>query len=391
MMRMRPVIMLAVCAALTVVALGAAVYALTRPAPPNNPDARTLAVALAAQAPGFSPVLSPRLFVFPQDHGPHHDYALEWWYYTGNLATQSGRHFGYQLTFFRIGLTPQPAQRTSDWAAEHVYLSHFAVTDTQNRRFHASERSSRSAMGLAGASSEPFRVWVEDWSAASDTNDTSDTLPIRLRAAADGIAIDLLLHSAKLIVLQGEDGFSRKGNAPGSASYYYSYTRMPTSGTISVDGGVYSVSGASWMDREWSTALLSDEYVGWDWFALQLDDGRELLYFRLRPHQSGGEPFEYANLIRPDGSAAPIDAAHIQVDELARWESPLGGSYPSRWRIRIPSQDVDLRVVPYIANQELDTSVRYWEGAVRVESGGRVVGSGYVELTGYGEDAGGRS
>ena len=142
---------------------------------------------------GFARATAPREFVFPQDHGPHPEYAIEWWYYTGNLDTAQGRHFGYQLTFFRIGLTPTPAARASDFATSNIYMAHFALTDVANQKFYAFERFSRSAAGLAGAQGEPFRVWLEDWDAAGAG---ADGLPMRLQAAQDDVAIDLTLEAA---------------------------------------------------------------------------------------------------------------------------------------------------------------------------------------------------
>ena len=331
---------------------------------------------------GFRKVTGPRDFSFPDDHGPHPEYALEWWYFTGNLDAADGRHFGYELTFFRIGLTSNTVERQSEWAARQMYSAHFALTDVANDEFYFFERYSRDALGLAGAEPEPFRVWLEDWSVSSTSD---DTLPVRLKAAEDGIGIDLVLNSAKSIVLHGENGFSRKGNQPGEASYYYSMTRMPTRGTINLNGQAHSVRGLSWLDREWSSTQLSGDYVGWDWFALQLSDGRDIMYGVLRPSEEG-RPFQLGTIVESDGRYTAIEEGDVQLEVLDRWQSPRGGTYPSRWRIQFPGEDLDLEVTPYISNQELDAIVRYWEGAVRIEgtsAGQPINGNGYVELTGY--------
>ena len=208
-----------ICLAIVIAALAGVVYALTRAE--NDAEVRaslSLPDALRTADAGFKSVTAPRQFAFPEDHGPHPDYALEWWYFTGNLDTREGRHFGYELTFFRVGITSDEFERTSDWAARQMYTAHFALTDVQDESFYAFERYSRDALGLAGAVSSPttpFRVWLEDWSAAA-TGD--DTLPMRLHAADTGVEINLTLRDGKGVVLNGESGFSRKGFSPGEAS-----------------------------------------------------------------------------------------------------------------------------------------------------------------------------
>ncbi len=364
--------------------LGGGIYALDRDSRRHEVSASlSLSDALNPGSLGFKRVTAPRKFAFPDDHGPHPDYALEWWYFTGNLDSPDGRHFGYELTFFRIGLTSEEFDRSSEWAANQMYTAHFALTDVENDRFHSFERYGRDALRLAGAAGSPFRVWLEDWSATS-TN--GDTLPIRLIASENSVAIDLLLSSKKDIVLNGEDGFSRKGNNSGEASYYYSLTRMPTEGTITLNGQTRAVSGLSWLDREWSSSQLSEEHVGWDWFALQLSDGRDIMYGVLRPRDETASEFQLGTVVEVDGSHRSIEEGEVLLDVLDRWQSPRGGTYPARWRFRMPTEGLDVEITPYISDQELDAIVRYWEGAVQIEgaaSGGPVTGNGYVELTGY--------
>ena len=364
--------------------LGGGIYALDRNSRRTEVSGRlSLSDALNPGSLGFKSVIAPRKFVFPDDHGPHQDYALEWWYFTGNLDSLGGRRFGYELTFFRIGLTSEEFTRSSKWAAKQMYTAHFALTDVENDRFYSFERYGRDALGLAGAIGSPFRVWLEDWSATSTSR---ATLPVRLVAAEDGIEIDLILNSKKGVVLNGEGGFSRKGNNPGEASYYYSMTRMPTTGTITVNRQPHAVSGLSWLDREWSSSQLSNDHVGWDWFAMQLSDGRDIMYGVLRPRDEMASEFQLGTLVEADGSHRSIQPGEVLLDVLDRWQSPRGGTYPSRWRLRIPAEGLDVEITPYISDQELDGIVRYWEGAVRVEgaaNGEPLTGSGYVELTGY--------
>jgi predicted secreted hydrolase len=352
----------------------------------------TLAVSTAlgpGDVAGFARALSPRPFSFPADHGPHPGFRTEWWYYTGNVETAAGRHFGFQLTFFRTALAPPDAgagDRASAWSTRQLYLAHFALTDTVGRRFHTGSRLDRQALDLAGARAAPFRLWLGDWSAASEA---ADGLPVRLQAAEDGVAIDLVLAAEKPVVLQGDRGLSRKGPEPGNASYYYSISRMSARGTVRVDGESFSVSGLAWMDREWSTSALGPDLVGWDWVALQLDDGRDVMVYRLRRRDGSADAHSAGSLIGADGVARPLAAGDVTLDPLDHWTSPRSRvRYPSRWRLAVPAARLTLEIVPRLADQELIVGTRYWEGAVRVEGaadGRPIAGRGYVELVGYGE------
>jgi predicted secreted hydrolase len=228
------------------------------------------------------------------------------------------------------------------------------------------------------------RVWLGDWAAEGRPPDGE---PFRLRARDGGVAIDLSLGSVKPAVLHGERGLSRKGEEPGNASYYYSLTRMPTVGQVRVDGRAVPVEGLAWMDREWSTSALGPDLVGWDWFALQLDDGRELMVYRLRRRDGTIAAASRGTLIAADGLPRDLDPDGTDVATLDHWTSPRGGTrYPARWRVRVPAVGLDLVVTPLLPDQELDLAVRYWEGAVRVggtAAGRPVGGAGYVELVGY--------
>lgn len=374
---MKALAALAVLAAL----LGAGTILLGRGVEP--PPGATIVVSRALGAgddAGFTRATRPRAFAFPADYGPHPGYRTEWWYYTGTLTGAGGRGFGYQLTFFRIALGPTPAQRTSAWSTTDVYMAHFAVTDVAAGRFYPHVRFARGAAGLAGAGTAPYRVWAEDWSAAAESD---SAFPMRLRAAEGDVAIDLTLETAKPPVLQGRDGLSRKGPEPGNASYYYSLTRMPTRGTIRVGSVRHEVRGASWMDREWSTSALG-EAVGWDWFALQLADGRDLMLYRLRQPDGSTSPWSAGSVVPPDGTSRPLAAADMRIETLAWWTAPGEVRYPARWRIVVPSAHLDLEVIPRVADQEYRAPIRYWEGAVNVRGTSDTVhGVGYVELVGY--------
>jgi predicted secreted hydrolase len=341
----------------------------------------TVAEALSAgDLTGFARAEAPRAFVFPRDHGPHPAFRTEWWYWTGNLAAPDGRRFGFQLTFFRTALTAEAPARGSAWGAHQVYLAHFAVTDVAGRRFGAWSRTERFALGLAGAQPEPFRVWVDDWEARGEG---ATGLPVRLRASEGDTAIDLTLESGKPVVLQGERGRSRKGAEPGNASYYYSLTRMPARGSVTVGGRRFEVTGLAWMDREWSTSALGTELAGWDWVALQLDDGRDLMFYRLRRTDGSADRFSAGAIVDSAGGARALSLDEVTLEPVDTWTSPRSGArYPARWRLSIAGLGLDLQIAPVLTDQELDVGTRYWEGAVVVA--GTVAGRGYVEMVGYG-------
>jgi predicted secreted hydrolase len=380
-------------AALLAVAAWAAVSGRATGTGAAAPDAAQASLAVSAALGGGDPAgyaraLAPRPLVFPADAGPHPDFRTEWWYYTGNVESAGGRHFGFQLTFFRTALAPPgpAAPRASAWAARQLYLAHFALTDTAGRRFQAWSRLGREALGLAGARSEPFRVWVDDWSAEGQS---PGGLAVRLRAAEGDVAIDLGLRSEKPVVLQGDRGLSRKGPEPGNASYYYSLSRMAVRGTVRAAGESIAVAGLAWMDREWSTSALGPGLVGWDWFALQLDDGRDVMIYRLRRRDGAADPHSAGAVIAADGAPRALGADETALAVLGDWTSPRSGvRYPSRWRLTVPTAGLDLELVPRLPDQELLLGTRYWEGAVRVAgtaAGRPVAGRGYVELVGYGE------
>ncbi len=328
---------------------------------------------------------------FPQDQGPHPDFQTEWWYYTGNLDGPDGRHFGYQLTFFRRALLPphQNPSRSSDLAASQVYMAHFALSDVSDNHFQAFERLARGAGGLSGAQASPYQVWLEDWIVQQVAANT-----YQLHAAEQGLALDLTLVDEKGPVLQGEAGYSRKGPQPGQASYYYSQTSLQTQGSLEIRGGSFAVAGLSWMDHEYSTSALAQDQVGWDWFALQLDSGSELMVFQLRKADGSIDPFSSGTLINADGSARSLDQADFDIQVENTWKSPHSQAvYPARWRLSVPIAGVDLEIEPYLADQELNLSYTYWEGAVKFsgkQNGKPVHGSGYVELTGYAGSMGGK-
>lgn len=355
-------------------------------------EIRSQLIAGEQDTSGFARATDPRDFHFPTDHGPHPDYLTEWWYYTGNLDAETGEHFGYQLTFFRRGLTPAPvaAARTSNWASNQVYFAHFTITDVAGDNYQAFERFSRGAAGLAGAQGEPrFRVWLEDWEVIQTRAGV-----YQLSAEQDQLEIELILTETKGPILQGKDGLSPKGPEPGNASYYYSLPALESRGTITIQNRPYVVVGKSWMDHEFSTSALGADQVGWDWFSFQLDDNTELMYFQIRHEDGGRAPVSSGTLIEADGSTRPLSVGEVDLQVTGQWESPHSGAvYPSGWVLAIPGIGLELEIEPYRADQELNVSFIYWEGAVQISgnrAGQAVSGSGYVELTGYLDSFAGR-
>jgi len=335
----------------------------------------------------FSKAFEKRAFEFPEDHGPHNDFRTEWWYFTGNLTSDEGKLFGYQFTIFRTALSKDKEPRESEWNSNQIYMAHFAVTDISGERFYFDERFSREGNALAGAQTAPMRIWLEDWEIVQAGNDDRfDLPPLRISAGNDKVKINLLLEAGKSFVLQGDSGLSRKGSQPGNASYYYSYTNLSSIGIVETEGKKHNVSGKSWMDREWSTSALSGDQSGWDWFALQLDDSTELMYYQMRKNDGTPDVFSKGIIVRNDGSSKLIFQEDVELEVTDSWQSTNGIKYPSGWKLSIPSMDTELKLSPALKDQLLDVSVKYWEGSVKIEgvsSGRKVSGRGYVELTGY--------
>lgn len=333
---------------------------------------------------GFARAFAPRIFSFPADHDAHREFRHEWWYVTGNLDGDHGRRFGFQITFFRYGLTARPAPRSSRWAASEIHMAHFALTDLANQRFRAFERRARAAQGLAGVRMAPFRVWLEDW--RLETKQGND-FPWTLTAREGEDALSLTLRTTKPMVLQGEAGLSQKSARPGNASYYYSGTRLAAEGEVETGGETIPVKGLAWLDREWSTSALAPDQVGWDWFSLQFHDGTELMYYRLRLKDGTSDPHSAGSFVDAHGTKIPLNRADVEFRVLDRWRAPGGAFYPARWQMTVKPLNKHLIIEPVMADQELrGGALRYWEGAVDVFSldrPGQPVGRGYMELTGY--------
>jgi predicted secreted hydrolase len=345
-------------------------------APPAGPDLEN--------AQGYTQALTPRAFEFPRDHGPHPDFRHEWWYVTGNLDGPHGERFGFELTFFRVALAPPTAQSVpataSNWRARQIYMAHFAITDVARKRFWATERYARDALNLAGAQPAPFRVWLDDWQIEEQGKGW------RLHAAEGNNALTLDLQSQTPPIPNGDHGLSRKASTLGAASYYYSIPRMSAQGSLKSNGQELKVSGLAWLDREWGSGALGVDAQGWDWFALQLNDGSTLMFYQLRNRDGSRDRNSAGTWLETNGVARPLLNDDVSIEPQSHWTSPRGGHYPASWKLTVRSLNLSLDIHPVLANQELPTNPRYWEGAVDVNgtrNNNVTSGRGYVELVGY--------
>lgn len=330
----------------------------------------------------WKPALPGYEFSFPRDHGQHPDQKIEWWYVTGNVETAEHLHFGYQLTFFRIGAVSKPAS-TSKWALRDVWMAHFAISDLNTQTYRNADRLNRSGPGIAGATET--LVWNEDWSMSIEGDG------MKLHAADRDISIDLELQLGKPAVIHGHDGISQKGASAGNASHYYSHTRMPTTGEMMVAGQTHKVTGSSWMDHEFGSSFLEKGTAGWDWFSAQLSDGSELMLFQLRSDADEAKvPQSAGTLILADGKAVPLTAQDFSLKSSDLWKAESGALYPQRWQIEVPRHGISLESSAAMNDQEFRAKatpgLQYWEGAVEYQgttNGKPVTGRGYLEMTGY--------
>jgi len=363
------------------------------------------AFAMPLAAGDWAPVVPGYEWSFPADHWSHPSFKTEWWYFTGHLAGEGDpqQRFGYQFTFFRVGLLPQTPALDSSWATSCLIMGHASITDVSHGTHLFSEVLWRDTplFGGFGAYPDPLIAsclgpsgTAARWSLSAE----GDGFRIRMADRGQGMALDLLVTPQKQMVFQGPGGLSRKGRDPGAASYYFSYTRLETAGTIAADGEDLAVTGTSWMDREFFSSELTGEQTGWDWFSIQFEDGRELMLYQLR-HRDGTAAFGRGTWVSAAGE--PVYLGMEQDWEMRvtdRWKSPETGiSYPAGWILELDdpagAQPLRLAITPLAPDQEnvsRRSGLAYWEGAVTVRPAGAPadappLGRGYVELTGYGE------
>ncbi|MDE2886871.1 MAG: carotenoid 1,2-hydratase [Gemmatimonadota bacterium] len=331
---------------------------------------------------------------FPSDHWARDGYKTEWWYFTGHLSSEDGRRFGYQFTFFRVGMLPRRPALDSEWATGNLIMGHAAIGDRESQRHHFSEVIYRITPMLGGFGEYPDTLIA--WSRAPAGTDALWTLrwsnsgfDFAMADSRQRMGFTLSTRPEKEMIFQGPNGFSRKGNTEAAASQYYSFTRLATTGEIMLNGERLAVTGESWMDKEFGSNQLEAHQVGWDWFSLQLDDGREVMLYVLRD-TTGAADFAHGTIVSAAGQTRYLAPEAFSIRATQTWESPeTDAVYPSRWEIALPAEDLRMSIRPVMADQEnrsaLIKSMFYWEGAVEITDPERKrIGQGYVELVGYG-------
>ncbi len=315
----------------------------------------------------------------PKDLYYNKDYRVQWWYFTGHLYDQKGREFGYELTFFAVNV--QKRDYTSRFGANIIYISHFAISDIMENKFYFSDKSDTGAYDFAGAKDNQLKVWIDN----TVLEGTGEKLYLK---ASDGEkAIDLQLIPKKPVVLHGENGYSRKSEESHLiASLYFSYTNLKTEGKLTIGNKIFSVKGNSWFDREISSRGLNKKQAGWDWFAIQLDDNREVMLYIMRNKDGSIDRYSSGTFIYHNGKYRHLSKDDFKVTVLDYYKSKkTGARYPAQWGITIPSEKITLKITPLIRDQEVlayySTGNYYWEGKCNVE--GTVRGRAYVEMTGY--------
>ncbi len=321
---------------------------------------------LGTASEGFETPERPAEFSFPQDHGPHPDFRVEWWYLTANLQGADGTDYGLQWTLFRTALAPG---EVAGWSSPQLWMGHAAVTTPQGH--FVAERLARGGIEQAGVTADPFEAWIDDWSLAGPDFDQ-----LTMTAQGADFAYDMTLVAQGPLVFHGDDGYSVK-SAGGQASYYYSQPFYDIAGTLELPEGPVPVTGQAWLDREWSSQPLSEDQTGWDWFSLSLGEGK-LMGFRLR--QTDGSHYTAATWISAEGVATAYPDGAFQAEPLGV-TTVAGREVPTTWAVRLPDRGVDVTVTALNPRAWMQTSVPYWEGPVRVD--GSHQGRGYLEMTGY--------
>lgn len=336
------------------------------------------ASALAA-APQFSPVVPGKPLSFPHDFGAHPGFRTEWWYVTGWLETVDRKPLGFQITFFRSA-TEHDASNPSRFAPKQLIIAHAALSDPTRGRLLHDQRSAREGFGRAYAKEGNTDVKLGDWHFVRDAGGR-----YQASVTARDFTLNFSLTPSQPPMLQGENGFSRKGPKPEQASYYYSEPQLKISGTVTRDGKVVAVTGSAWLDHEWSTSVLDPAAAGWDWVGANLDDGSALMAFRIRG-KGGDTLWAHAALRDASGRITQFPSDQVRFVPQRIWRSPhTGASYPVSMRIETGA--MRWMLTPLQDDQELDsrqsTGSVYWEGAVTIDRDGRPAGRGYLELTGY--------
>ncbi len=341
-----------------------------------------LVLAAGSWAGDYKSALPGYHYEFPRDHFDHPDYQTEWWYYTGNLKSSDGHRFGFELTFFRQGVTRENSSST--WQVHDLYMAHLALSDLTGKRFYHTERINRAGPGLAGVDEATRMIWNGNWQVELGNEQHV------LRAVNQSFNLQLALKPAKPPVIHGRDGVSQKAEGHGHASHYISFTRLQTSGSIELNGKSYRVEGASWMDHEFFSNAMGSTESGWDWLSLQFDDSTELMLYRLR-HQDGSvDPYSSGTFVDASGKSSFLSSQEFtMVPGAEMWaSSQTKAKYPTRWQVIVPSLQLRVDVSTPLESQELASEIgpSYWEGSIEISgerAGKPLHGLGYLEMTGY--------
>lgn len=341
-----------------------------------------LLFCLSAEAQEWRDVSPGEAVTLPTDLYMQNGYRIQWWYFTGHLYDAQGREFGYELTFFAAGV--QKRHYESKFGVNTIYLCHFAISDIEGKKFYHFSNADSGAYDFAGADNRRLHVWVDQDSLEGNLK------KMHIKAHANEADLDLVLVPRKPVVLNGEKGYSRKSEeSPLIASLYFSSTDLETTGTVKLGNTLFPVKGKSWFDRELSSQGLAKNEAGWDWFALQLDDGQEIMLYVIRKKDGSIDRYSSGTLVDAKSNFRHLAKDDYRIEVLSSYTSKKTGiRYPSKWEIIIPREKLQLAVTPLMEDQEFTGGQMrgdsYWEGACKVE--GSAQGRAYVEMTGYGKN-----
>ena len=339
-------------------------------------------MCLNAHTQQYVPALPGYHYVFPRDHFSHPEYQTEWWYYTGNLRAKDGHRFGFELTFFRQGVSQTPSP--SPWYLHDLYMAHLALSDITGSHYYADERLNRQGPGIAGVNALSGAIWNGNWQTTIGDN------AHKLRGIGENYSLDLTVTPQKQPVIQGTNGVSQKAEGAGHASHYISFTRMKSTGTVELNGKQYTVDGDTWMDHEFFSDSMNGDEVGWDWLSVQLEDNTELMLYRLRHRDGSVDPYSSGTYVDSQGKPTHLNQRDFSMTRVGPTykSAKTGATYPLGWSISIPDLKLQIDISTPLQSQEFVSRFgpSYWEGAIDVTGhleDKAVRGTGYLEMTGY--------
>ncbi|MDD1780628.1 carotenoid 1,2-hydratase [Enterovibrio sp. ZSDZ35] len=336
----------------------------------SPPERGAVEMLLANNEKGFANVEPGYAITFPKDYGVHEEFRQEWWYVTANLSDKDGNKYGIQWTVFRSAVSPEKGEQ---WDNQQIYMAHAVLTTSE--QMYSSERFSRGGIGQAGVSSQPFSVWLDDW---EWTSASKEVFPSILVAGENTFSFYLNMKRTQSEVLQGVDGYSKKHAKDNVASYYFSVPAVDIAGTIMIEGESVDVTGKGWIDREWSTKALSDDQKGWDWFALQFEDGDSLVMVQVR---SENGPYRFGSLTNAEGETVILQPEEIEMMPQTFTKVSSGRYVPTEWQLKLPKHGIDITTSPLNEQNWLSFAFPYWEGPIEIT--GSKQGVGFMEVTGY--------